>query len=234
MGRRLYNLSNGMFRHACRNCLDVRYVTPHFMRDPAARLLAVTHLSHLEAPLVSTAVEQPIHWLTRREFYRSRIAAAFFRSHLTIPVDRFRPSPSTFRLAIATIQRGDTVGILPEGGVATGAASCLIGGPIKGGAALIALRTGVPIVPVAVYGADQLNNVPAWIPFGRKRPMVIAAGPPIAPPADAPARGERRATRVALTRKLAEAFADVHERVLAADVLDPVHLRALTPQERDV
>jgi len=230
MGRLLYALSCGLFRHACRSCLDTRYITPHFMHECGACLLAVTHLSHLEPPLISAAVRQPVHWLTRGEFYRSPIAAAFFRSHLTIPVDRFRASPSTFHRAIATIRRGGTVGILPEGGVAAGEASCLVGGPIKGGAALIALRSGVPIVPVAVYGADQLNCVRAWIPFGRKSPLVIAAGPPIAPPAPAPPRGERRAARHALTNRLAEAFTDLHARVRAAGVLDPVHERALPPR----
>ena len=234
MGRRLYTITCGLFRHACRHCLDITYVTPHFMHDQKACLLAVTHLSHLEPPLVSAAVERPVHWLTRREFYRSPISAGFFRSQMTIPVDRFRPSPSTFRRAIATIQRGDTVGILPEGGVATGEVSCLIGGPIKGGAALISLRSGVPIVPVAIYGADQLNCVSAWIPLGRKRPMVIACGPPVSPPATAPSRGERRAARHALTRRLANAFTALHATVLAADVLDPVHMRALPPHASHV
>ena len=98
-----------------------------------------------------------------------------------LAVDRAGRSIRTIHKAIELGCAGEIVGIFPEGGVAKGTNAAFRGGSIKGGACLIAIREGVPIVPCVVLGTEQLNRVGPWLPFKRAH-VWVAYGEPIFPP----------------------------------------------------
>lgn len=219
MSERVYGISRRFVRHVRRQRLDVRTINAERLADPGTRLLAVTHLSHLEPAVVSEFLDRPIYWMSRREFFQNPFAGALLRINLAFPVDRAGVSVSAIRRGIEHVNARRTVGIFPEGGVATGANSVLRGGPIRGGVCLISQRSGVPILPVAVYGTQALNTVRPWLPFQPKMPVLIACGDPVEPIAGDGRPGSRRRARAEMMDQLTSAFRRVHDRVTDARLI---------------
>ena len=122
----------------------------------------------------------------------------------TIPVDRFGVPVKAIRSAIARARQDRVVGIYPEGGVAVAKVSMLFGGTFKRGACTVALRAGVPIVPVVMVGTQMMNAVKPWLPFRRAR-VFVNYGHPIFPKS-LHGRKTHRQMRIELADQLAIAF----------------------------
>jgi 1-acyl-sn-glycerol-3-phosphate acyltransferase len=166
-------------------------------------------------------MRRPIDWMARLEFYRNRLAALALRAMEAFPVDRFGVPVGAIRTAVGRARAGRVVGIFPEGGVAQGPDSVMCGGPIKLGACVIALRAGVPIVPVAVLGTKQLTRVRPWIPFpGRQITLWVMFGRPIHPPAGPVSR---RAARLEMGERLRQEYLAVYQELCASQQVPQQH-----------
>jgi 1-acyl-sn-glycerol-3-phosphate acyltransferase len=182
-------------------------------RDHANRagpyVLALTHLSHLEPLCAGILMRRRIDWMTRKEFFKYRPIAWVLRRMNAFLVNRQGIPVSAIRTAIERLRRGRVVGICPEGGVCTGAASALRGAAIKRGFASVAIRAGVPVVPCAMVGTDKLNRIGPWMPAKRAR-IWVAFGEPIHPPTGVKST---RATRAELTRRLSAAYVELYAKI---------------------
>jgi 1-acyl-sn-glycerol-3-phosphate acyltransferase len=82
------------------------------------------------------------------------------------------------RGALRALSRGELVGVFPEGRVVRPGETATV----HPGAALLAVHTGAPIVPVHIDGSER-----AW-PHGRRWPgpaaVRVRIGTPFMPPAD--------------------------------------------------
>ncbi len=161
--------------------MRIHCINPDVIDRPGGYVLAVTHLSHLEVVCVGVMARRQIHWISRKEFYTHWLSRLLLNLLGCIKVDRQGVSVSSIRSAIEHVREGKIVGIFPEGGVVRGDELVIRGGAIKRGMCSIAIRGGVPIVPVVVLGVDRLNCVGPWLPFKRAK-VWIAYGEPIYPP----------------------------------------------------
>lgn len=171
--------------------MKVRVVRPHAPERQGGYVLACTHLSHLDPFCAGILVNRKVDWMARLEFFRRRLPAALLWAVDAFPVKRAGVPVRAIRTAVARARAGRVIGIFPEGGVATGAASVTRGGPIKAGACAIAQRAGVPIIPCVVLGTPDLNRVGPWLPARRARLWVIY-GTPVEPRPNATGRAARR------------------------------------------
>jgi 1-acyl-sn-glycerol-3-phosphate acyltransferase len=183
----------------------------HVLNAPRAEregayVLALTHLSHLEPMCASILSQRRIHWMTRKEFFKYRLVAAYLRACNAFEVDRQGIPVSAVREAIARARQGHAVGICPEGGVTQGARAAFRGGTIKKGCCTVALRAGIPIIPCVMLGTDKLNRVGPWLPFKRAQ-IWVAYGEPIYSPAGAKST---RASRQALSDILVSSFMSLY------------------------
>jgi 1-acyl-sn-glycerol-3-phosphate acyltransferase len=121
---------------------------------PAGPLVvAANHFSDIDPVIVSLAVGRPIRYLAVDELY----GRSWFFDWLTlwlgaIPMSRSRAPLGALRLALAELAAGGTVGLYPEG------MRVWVWGELapKRGAAWLARRAGVPLLPVAVAGSEQV------------------------------------------------------------------------------
>lgn len=121
-------------------------------------ILAANHLSILDPIAVGAGVRRPVSFLARADVFRLPFLSWLLPRLYAIPVERGQSDLSAIKRAIRALERGMAFGIFPEGTRSrTGRLQ-----PFKTGVAAIALRTGSPVVPVAVVGTDQ-----AW-PVGKK------------------------------------------------------------------
>ena len=191
------------------NTMRLHLIRPEMARRKGPYLIACTHLSHLEPFLLGVLVPRQIDWITRIEFYRYHFLAWMLRGLSAIEVRRFGVPVSTIRTAIQRLKRGRVVGICPEGGVANGRNSCIRGAPIKRGVCLISYRTGVPVLPVVILGADKLNCVWPWLPVRRARLWVAFGERVIAPRCDL----DRRAARQVMADELQRQYVQLYEEL---------------------
>jgi 1-acyl-sn-glycerol-3-phosphate acyltransferase len=215
-------LSTGFYK-ACRlacnfikfQCISETVLHAERTDRSGPAILACTHISHLEPIVVSTIVRRNIRWMSRIEFYRSWWGAAMLNRGGAFPVDRFGFSLPAIRRGIELISQGQFVGIFPEGGVAKGANSLLRGGTFKQGVCTLALRTGVPIIPVVILGTEKLNRVGPWIPPRRAR-LFTAFGRDVLPPKGNHGNPEHnRALRRQLEASVRAEFIATYQELLA-------------------
>jgi len=127
----------------------VTYSGPDLRAGPA--VIAANHFSHLDPVVVSAAVRRTVRYLAVDELYgNSRVFDRLTTWLGAIPMTRTGIPLGPLRLALAELAAGGSVGLFPEGVRvwAWGEHEA------KRGAAWLARRAGVPLVPVAVSGSD--------------------------------------------------------------------------------
>jgi 1-acyl-sn-glycerol-3-phosphate acyltransferase len=171
----------------------------HVPRKGAA-ILAANHASFLDPILIGMRARRPVRFLVAEEFYRDPRLHALLRSLGAIPVGGDAGMVRSFRHTAAVIRSGGLVGIFPEGGITRDGAMR----PFRAGAAVLALQTGVPVVPIHMGGTfDALPRDAKWPRFV---PVTLRIGEPI------PVAQRRKPSSeevAALTEALRGAIADL-------------------------
>ncbi len=116
-------------------------------------VIAANHYSNVDPVVVSITVDRHVRYLAVDELFGM---SAFFDG-LThwlgaIPMSRTRAPLGALRTALAELSAGGTVGVFPEG------VRVWVWGETRPrrGAAWLARRAGVPLIPVAIAGTDQV------------------------------------------------------------------------------
>jgi 1-acyl-sn-glycerol-3-phosphate acyltransferase len=112
-------------------------------------VIVSNHRSGIDPLVIALTTRRPVHWMVAREFVESPVVGWGLRALQVIPVGRKGIDTAAIRAAIRYAQRGDLVGVFPEGRINTTGEILLPGRP---GAALIALKAGLPIIPCYVDG----------------------------------------------------------------------------------
>ncbi len=126
-------------------------------------VIASNHLSYMDTPVVLANVPVRFRFLAKRGLFKIPFLGTHLGQAGHIPVYRNDPRASvkTMQLAAEAIQkRGTSLLIFPEGGRSHDGRL----GAFKEGAAYIAIRAGVPIVPAAIIGTEKV------LPFGSGTP----------------------------------------------------------------
>ncbi|HEV3477415.1 MAG TPA: lysophospholipid acyltransferase family protein [Rubrobacteraceae bacterium] len=107
-------------------------------------IVAANHRRFFDPVFVSMAVPRRVRWMAKKELFNFPLGGRLFYFLGTFPVDRQGGGRAALRTALGFLAEGRTLGIFPEGtrrkeGVSVEA---------KSGAALLAARSGAPVLPV--------------------------------------------------------------------------------------
>lgn len=142
-----------------------------------AAILAGNHISWVDPVLLACwltpATGRPINWMGKAEALRWPIVGAFLRANGVFGVRRGAADLEAFRLAEQVLANGHLLGIYPEGTRSRDARLA----PFREGAALLALRSGAPILPVAVSGTDRLWRRGSLLPRRVDRIRLVVGAP---------------------------------------------------------
>lgn len=141
-------------------------------------VVVALHRSWLDPAAVGGALRRPVRFLILDRVYRKWWGRWFYRLMGSIPVPSGgREVAIGLRAALRCLRAGELVGIFPEGGVRPEGPTA----SVLPGAAMLAVRAGAPVLPIAIRGSSA-----AW-PHGRKLPrpaaVAVEVGAPIPPPA---------------------------------------------------
>jgi 1-acyl-sn-glycerol-3-phosphate acyltransferase len=141
----------------------------------AGYVIASNHLSLMDTPLVMAHIPLQFRFLAKRGLFKIPFIGGHLRraGHVAIPREDARGSLKAMSEAARMIrERGVSVLVFPEGGRSTGVLQ-----EFKEGAAYIAIKAGVPIVPVAISGTRQV--LPMDSAEVRPGPVSLRLGDPI-------------------------------------------------------
>lgn len=132
-------------------------------------VLAVNHISELDPLLIAEAVlstGRTPAFLAKSSLFEGGLVGRWFRAAGHVRVDRQRGGGG-FADALDAVRAGALVVVYPEGSISTAPGSGLL--PLKTGAVRLAVEAGVPLLPVAQLGAQEI--LPAYSRRLRIRPL---------------------------------------------------------------
>jgi 1-acyl-sn-glycerol-3-phosphate acyltransferase len=143
-----------------------------------AAILVSNHLNNADPCIIPAALNRRMITMAKKEMFRWPVINLLFRFIGAFPVDRESADLSAIREAQSVIHDGILLVMFPEG---SRSKDCQLhrGFP---GTALIAYRTGAPIVPIAITGTEHLKwPLLFFKPFVGPR-VTITFGKPFYPP----------------------------------------------------
>ncbi len=141
-----------------------------------AVLAICNHVSAADPFIAGVALQRSARYMAKVELFRNPVLGWLLRSVGSFPVKRGQPDRQAIRTALQALSRGEVLVMFPEGtrspdGRLTSAES---------GAALLALRAGVRVLPLAVAGTQ--HAMPKGTILPRRFPVVVRIGEPLAVP----------------------------------------------------
>jgi 1-acyl-sn-glycerol-3-phosphate acyltransferase len=115
-------------------------------------LVVSNHLHNADPILTVAAFPRAIHYMAKKEIFDVPGLAWFARLNGAFPVNRGKADRNAIKRAEGALQQGIVVGMYPEGtrSVTRSLQSA------HTGAGMLALRTGVPVLPLVVTGTERL------------------------------------------------------------------------------
>jgi 1-acyl-sn-glycerol-3-phosphate acyltransferase len=143
-------------------------------------VLASNHVSYLDfifCGLAGVQRKRLTRFMAKQEVFAHPVGGPLMRGMHHIPVDRSAGSGS-FREAMKALKQGEVIGVFPE---ATISRSFTVK-EIKSGAVRLAMATGTPLIPVALWGGQRIFSKGLPRDFRtRGRALTIAVGEPMYP-----------------------------------------------------
>lgn len=128
-------------------------------------IVVSNHVDNNDTYVIGRYLPGVVHYLARPTGMRSRFLGRFWRAMAAMPADRDGLSQ-----ALAYLKLGDMVGVFPDGVITPAMLQA------KAGVAALAVRAGVPVLPVAVWGTERVRIFP--LPRGRRRSIQLRFGTP--------------------------------------------------------
>jgi 1-acyl-sn-glycerol-3-phosphate acyltransferase len=164
-------------------------------------IIASNHLNDADPGILCTRVRRPIAFMAKVELFKVPGLAQFLRAFGAFPVRRGEADLSALRQANAALAKGLAVCIFPEG-TREGSPERLAEG--LPGAAILALRGEIPILPVAISGSGRMALPKMFLSPHRPSHVTMRIGKPFTLPK--PERINDGSTREG-TRRIMESIA---------------------------
>ena len=118
-------------------------------------ILMSNHQSNFDILALIATIPRRIYWIAKKELFDIPVFGSSMRRGGYIPLDRSdgRKALKSMESAAAIIRQGSSVVMFPEG-TRTKDGRLL---PFKRGGFMLAVRAGVPVIPVTINGSGKVN-----------------------------------------------------------------------------
>ena len=130
-------------------------------------VLCFNHFSWLDPWAIGSVTPRTIYYVAKQEAHEHPLIGPFIRFFGTSSIRRGESDREAIRIMRDVVRRGDALGMFPEG-----TRQKHEPGPVRAGAAMIAVSEEVPIVCAAIHGTQDWR-------LGSFQPVSIAFGEPL-------------------------------------------------------
>ncbi|MGB5712364.1 MAG: lysophospholipid acyltransferase family protein [Waterburya sp.] len=135
------------------------------------------HASYFDPPILSNCVGRPVAFMAKEELFKIPILKQGIKLYGAYPVKRSSGDRTALCAALAALDSGWVAAVFLQG---TRSADAKISDP-KLGAAWIAAKAQVPLLPVSIWGTEKILNKGSSFP--KPVALTVRIGEVIAPPA---------------------------------------------------
>ncbi len=173
-----------------------------------AYIVAPTHRSNLDTPFAAFVTKRRIRFMAKQEMFKHPLAAKFMYAMGGVPVERGSPNArAALKAAQVALKEGEPVAVFPEGTRRHGREVT----DLFDGTAYLAVKLGVPILPIGIGGSEEILASGKKLPKFHK--VAVVVGPVITAPPDATTR--KRSDLVAITAQLQAELQGLFDEAMA-------------------
>jgi cytidylate kinase len=165
----LIGMGSAVLRAIARSVLRIRFEGDGNLPREGPLIVAANHASSADPVLIGAFLNgklgRPVNWLGKRELLEFSLTGWAFRIAGIHPVDRDAADLDAFRTAMRILEAGQVLAVFPEGTRSHDGALQ----QVREGVGMLALRSGAPVLPVAVVDSDLAWPRGQLLPrFGRR------------------------------------------------------------------
>ena len=183
-----YQFARGIVLSIFKVVFRVRVVGKERVPKSGAYIVAPSHRSILDIPFAAFITPRTVRFLAKDDLFATPLGRRFFDALGAVEVERGTADRGALRALEDALAAGAPVAVFPEGTRRAGPEIA----ELYAGAAFLAIKLGVPIVPVGIGGSEHI--LPKGKVFPRIHRVAVSVGHPIPPPVL-----EGRARRAAAT-----------------------------------
>jgi 1-acyl-sn-glycerol-3-phosphate acyltransferase len=176
LDRVLYGIARSLVVGICRVLWRPELIGRERLPRGGAFVLAPSHRSFLDTPFMSCVTRRRVRFMGKAELWKYRWSARFLSALGGFPVNRGVPDRTSLHAALDALAGGEPVVVFPEGTRRKGP----VIEDLHDGAAYLAARAGVAVVPVGIGGSEEILAKGRKVPKLKKVVMVV--GHPLEPP----------------------------------------------------
>ena len=161
----VYNTANVLMRGALRLFGDWNVEGREHVPPTGPLMVVSNHQSNLDPPMLAASLSRRIYFMAKRGIFHDPVISFLLRAYGTFPLNRDGGDLAAIQWSLRMLGQDAVIGMFPEGTRSPGSMRQAIPG-----IALIALRSGAPILPVGMTGTERTG--PPWqvaIPTGEFR-----------------------------------------------------------------
>ena len=197
LSRLFYRLMHALVVGICRAYTRTAIVGKEKIPRDGAFLLAPIHRSNIDTPLAAAVTNRRLRFMGKDSLWKIRPIGWIISALGAFPVTRGSADREALKRCIAVLEAGEPLVLFPEGTRQSGPRVM----PLFDGAAYVAVKAGVPIIPVGIGGSEGVMPKGSRMIYPRK--CVVIVGDPIVAAKDDEGRVPRSAVKD-LTQELSD------------------------------
>ena len=166
-----------------------RIIGAHNIPASGPFLLAPIHRTNIDTPLAAAVTRRRMRFMGKDSIWKIRPIGWIVSALGAFPVTRGTADREALKRCIAVLEAGEPLVLFPEGTRQTGP----VVQPLFDGAAYVAVKAGVPIIPVGIGGSEGVMPKGSKMIYPKK--CVVVVGEPIVVPRDEMGRVPRSAVK---------------------------------------
>jgi len=140
-----------------------------------ALIIAANHVSYLDPIVLATSMKRKVYFIAKKEAFNNIFGKFILNKLEAFPLNREGIDILAIKKAINILQAGKILGLFPEGSRSLNNELQ----ELKLGIIKIAIKTGVPIVPVGIIGTNKIYPRGKILPVFFKYKIIVHYGSPL-------------------------------------------------------
>ena len=132
----------------CKIVFRVKKVGEENIQKEGAYIMCANHRSNWDPPILVASTKRVLYIMAKEELFKNNFIRWFAKKCAVFPVKRGKMDIESMKFSLKILKEGQILMLFPEGtrhGLEKN-------GKAHNGAAFLALRTGVPVIPVGIQG----------------------------------------------------------------------------------
>ncbi len=209
VGKIFYAVVRGILLALCRFYFRLSVTGRENVPKTGAFILAPIHRSNVDTPISCAATTRRLRYMGKDSLWKNKTIGSVLSALGGFPVTRGTADLEALKRCLTVLALGEPIVMFPEGTRQFGETVQ----PLFDGAAYLAIKANVPIVPVGIGGTQDVMPKGKKMIYPKKCTMIIGA--PIYPPVATTGRTPRTAT-TELTAKLKTALQELFDAAQVA------------------